>query len=244
MMLTSISILTIAVAANFSPTLTLLVKKFEEKNPTIHVKVVSSSSGSIYRQIIQGAPYNLFLSADQSFIEKLIAQSFVSKENSFSYAEGILVICSRREKLSQLSLEQMMSRLKMADHIALADPHFAPYGIATKQFLNPIALSKDMEQKLVFTKDVGQVMNYLHTGAVSFGFVPLSIAKSGTKWACAQDNIWIIPKENYTPIVQDAALLKPSENNPSAKLFFQFLKSNEAKKIIKSSNYNLPQMKR
>lgn len=230
----------VAVAANFTPTLNKIIAQFEEKNPTLHINVISSSSGSIYRQIVQGAPYNIFLSADQQYVQKLIEQNLVSKENRFSYAEGILALCSRIEKLD-INDSQIAALLKKADHIAIADPSFAPYGVAAKEFLKHIPIFNDVQSKLVFAKDVSQVMNYLDTTAASFGFVPLSLAKSSTTRACSNTNIWIVPKESYSPIIQDAALIKNSESNQVVKLFFNYLKSSDAQKIITQSNYKRPQ---
>ena len=227
----------VAVSANFSPTLDKIITHFHEKNPTIKVKEVSSSSGSIYRQIVQGAPYNIFLAADELYIQKLVEQNLVATNNHFSYAEGILALCSRTENISNLNISQINSLLKNSDHIAIGDPTFAPYGIAAKQFLNSAAIYKDVEPKLVFTKDVAQVMNYLDTQAVSFGFVPLSLAKLSTTTACSQQNTWLVPTKNYTPIIQDAALTKNSEKNKYAQLFYNYLKSEDVKKIIADSNY-------
>lgn len=217
----------VAVAANFTPTLKQITKSYEEKNKNIQIKIVSSSSGSLYRQIVQGAPYDIFLSADEFYVKKL-----VKNDNYFSYAEGILALCSAQNKINQSNQAQILELLKKTEHIAIADPTLAPYGIAAKEFIGSIY--NEIQPKLIFTKDVAQIINYIHTGVVSFGFIPLSMTKLNPD--CLTANIWLVPQKNYTPIIQDIALLK---DNDAAKNFFNYMKSDKVKKIIKNAGYSV-----
>lgn len=232
--------ITIAVAANFSPTLEKIIKAFKEENKInsdLKIQVVSSASGSIFRQIIQGAPYDLFLSADNILIDKLVQENIVLANEHFPYARGILVLCARNEKrnksLTAGKIKQLLE--KTSAKIALADPKSAPYGKAAEQFLkNSYTLNK-IKEKLIFTRDVGQVINYLDTGVVDFGFVPRSLTEKSK--TCLPSNIWTIPTENYEPIIQVAGLLKHGKTNHLAKRFFNFLRTKNVKVIIENSFY-------
>lgn len=229
--------LRIAVAANAQG----LIKKLQvdfKRQTGINFEIIVGASGKLTTQIKNGAPYDVFLSADTQFPNQLYADGFGLKK-PFTYAMGSLIICGSGN-LNIENWQQLLSS-KQIKKIAIANPKTAPYGKAAQETLafyklNTIAL----QQKLVQGESISQVNTYLQTGAVSIGFTTEAFLyensnNSRLKWAR-------IDAKSYQPIAQGAILLKHAEKGKLAEAtrFVTYLTSVSARKIIGSSGYHLP----
>ncbi len=216
----------IAVAANFKPTAEKIVALHRIKTG-FDLGIVSASSGKLYTQIKQGAPFDVFLSADQSLPKALVDQGLAIKGSRFTYAVGQLAVVSY-EKTEKVNIKALESAKK----IAIANPIHAPYGKASVEVLEHLHLFGQVKGRLVQASNVGQVLQYLHTSAVDLGFVPYSLALLDS--SITPTSIWLLNTSWYSPLLQDAVLIKPSK---PAESFMKFLRSSVAKELIHSMGY-------
>ncbi len=221
------STVTVAVATNFYTAALELEKQFETQS-AVDISIASGSTGQLYAQIKNGAPHDIFLAADQTRPKKLIEDGFA--QDRFTYALGQLVLWGATQETPNLAM------LTKSDyrHLAIANPKLAPYGLAAQDVISDLNLS----DKIVMGENIGQTFSLIETGNAEFGFISLS--QIITKDNQISGGHWIIPDELYTPITQDAVLLKRGFDNPAAKAFYEFLKSETARDIIKEAGYKLP----
>jgi molybdate transport system substrate-binding protein len=217
----------IAVASNFIKPMQQLVAAFERQSPHT-ISVSYSASGKLYAQILNGAPFDVFLSADQVKPNELIKQKKADEMQRYTYAQGKLVLWSS----IPLFLNNTADNLLQNNYrkIALANPRFAPYGIAAKEVLTNLGILEQSKSKWVLGESISQTFQFVATGNADLGFIAFS-QKPET------GSYWIIPENLYSPIKQDAVLLSHAKINAAALDFFAFLKSNEAKNIIQSHHY-------
>lgn len=228
--------LRIAVAANAQSVIKKLQTDFK-KRTGIETQAIIGASGKLTAQIMNGAPYDVFLSADTEFPEKLYAAGFGLKKPKV-YALGSLIICG---KLSgDIKEWKNLLTAKQLKNIAIANPKTAPYGKAAEQVLRFYKLTDKVKPRLIYGESISQVNTYLQTGTVSVGFTTEAFLyensnKSGLKWAR-------IDQRSYGEIAQGAILLSFAKKGKlsEATKFFDYLSSPEAKKIIGSSGYHLP----
>jgi molybdate transport system substrate-binding protein len=223
----------VAVAANFTPVIKTLQKQFEEK--TGHILVASfGPSGGFYAQIKNGAPFDVFLSADAKRPQMLEDEKLAIEGSRFTYAVGKLALWSAKPDF----VDEKGDILKKGDFakLAIADPKTAPYGEAAMQTLDYLKLSDTLAPKIVQGVDISQAYQFVATGNADLGFVAYSqvIAKKDAK-----GSLWIVPQEYYKPIEQQAVLLEKSKDNKAAHAFLEFLKSNEARETIRSFGYTI-----
>jgi molybdate transport system substrate-binding protein len=221
---------TIAVAANFNFAMEELVTAFEAESGHT-VNVAYGSSGRLYAQIVNGAPYQLFFSADQEKPEALVKEGLAEESNRFTYATGTLLLWwlesdkDIKEALDNRSLER----------IAIANPRLAPYGQAAMQVLESLGLDEPYESRLVMGENVSQVYQFVATGNVDAGFIALSQIIQFDKPLLGTG--WIVPEPLHDPIYQDVVLLNNAENNLAAKAFLEFMRGEQAKTIIDRFGY-------
>jgi molybdate transport system substrate-binding protein len=214
--------LTIAVAANSQYAIKELVDQFERQTGIL-VDIIPGSSGKLATQIIQGAPYDIFLSADMGYPLQVARKKGLDKPKN--YAIGTLVFWSNNPNI-KLSL--IKSELDV-DKIAIANPKIAPYGIAAVQALK----NMKMEITLVYGESIAQVNHFVTTGAIDLGITSLSTVKNHDP-----DGNWLeIPGEFYAPIFQGAILL--NEDKSAAK-FYEFIFSANAQWILEKHGYQIP----
>jgi len=208
----------VAVATNFITTAEELKTAFEAKSD-YHVTLVSGSTGNLYAQIKSGAPYDVFLAADQERPRLL-------GETSFTYAIGQLVFYGQDQPSDE-------TRLKTGNfkHLAIANPDLAPYGQAAIETLTSMGLQNTYADKLVLGENVGQALAMVHTGNAEYGLVARSSVPKDNA------NVWLVPQHNYNPIRQDAVLI---QKKTGAKNFISFLKSEMAQEVISANGYLLP----
>jgi molybdate transport system substrate-binding protein len=221
----------VAVAANFTEPAKAIAAKFEAKTGD---KVVLSfgSSGQFYTQIANGAPYEVFLSADRERPEKAEAEGLAVVGSRFTYATGRLVLWSKTPGL--VDAKGTVLAKGGFEKLAIADPKAAPYGLAAFETLTKLKLQDPLKPKIVTGSSITQAFQYVQTGAAELGFVALSQVineKGGSRW--------LVPTTEHGPIDQQAVLLKTGADNATAKAFLAFLKSAEARAIIKRYGYEV-----
>ena len=211
-----------------------MVKKFK-KATGIDCELVVSSSGKHTAQILQGAPYHIFLSADKKYPGVLYEQGF-SEKLPLTYGYGQLVLWTTNKKVEASVSEMTKEEVK---RIGVPDPNLAPYGSAALEVLRRHKIYDSIEQKLVFAESVSQVNHFILTGAVGLGFTSLSSVISKE---VKNKGKWIqLSNSSYTPIAQDAIVL--TKNNTSlaaSNKFMDFILSKEGGKILKEFGYLLP----
>ncbi len=224
----------VAVAANFTKPMTDIAEAFE-KTTGHSAKLSFGSSGKFVAQIENGAPFEVFLSADDKAPAKLEQSGFAVANSHFTYAIGKLVLWSATANLVDAQGE-ILSKGGFK-HIALADPKLAPYGAAALEVLKNKNLLNKLQPLFVQGENIAQTYQFVSTGNAELGFVALSQVIDNGK--ISSGSAWQIPENLYTPLHQEAVLLKKGEDNPAASALMQFLKSPEAKAIISKYGYSL-----
>lgn len=222
----------VAVASNFLAPLQQIGRAFTLETGT-QVEISSGASGKFFAQIENGAPFDIFLSADQSYPKTLIEKKLAKLGSSFTYAIGSLVLWSADPKLIDAD-GKVLKELKFK-HLAIANPKLAPYGIAAEEALKKMGMIEKVRPLLVMGENVAQTHQFIVSGNAELGLIPLSEAlpeKNGSQW--------IVPRELYSPIRQDAVILSKAKNVADVKKFFEYLKGKESKAIIKNFGYTLP----
>ena len=221
----------VAVAANFIEPAKAIAARFKAR--TGHDASLSfGSSGQFYTQIANGAPYEVFLSADRERPEKAEAEGLAVGGSRFTYAVGRLVLFSKTPGLVDAK-GAVLSSGKF-EKIAIAAPRTAPYGVAAVETLKTRRVYDALQSKIVQGTSIAQAYQFVETGAAELGFVALSQVvgqKGGSRW--------IVPAADHTPIDQQAVLLKAGANSAAAKAFLAFLKGAEAKAIIRKYGYEV-----
>lgn len=219
--------LTIAAASDLSFAIKELISDFKKTQPDAEISLILGSSGKFYHQILSGAPYDLYFSADVSYPEKLLASGHAVGEVSL-YAIGRIVLWSRQIDVNTLRVEALLQ--EKVKKIAIANPEHAPYGARAKEFLHSNKMWEKVEPKLVYGENISQAANYALMGGADIGIIALSLAVAPTM--ADKGAFWLIPNEMHQSLKQGYVLLKRAEKNPLQKAFRQYLKSDGALKIF------------
>ncbi len=231
-------VVTVAVASNFTFPMKEIATAFEGES--LHkVRLAFGSSGKLYAQIKHGAPYQLFLSADQLKPLVLEKEGLALPNSRFTYAEGRLALWSKKPNLVNQSSTYLKSN--QFNKVAMANPKLAPYGVAARNVLDHLSSNEGLDNQAVLGKtvmgeNIAQTYQFVSTGNADIGFVSLSQIMS--KGQLKQGSAWIIPKHFYQPIKQDAVLLRKAENNQAAKALYEYMRTQPALDIIKSYGYD------
>jgi len=224
----------VAVAANFTAPIQAIASDFEKD--TGHKLIAAyGATGQFYTQIKNGAPFEVFLAADDSTPEKLEKEGDIVPGSRFTYAIGTLALWSAKD--GYVDDAGKVLEENQFKHLSIANPKAAPYGLAATQVLAKLGLTDKVKDKIVEGQNITQAYQFVSTGNAELGFVALSqIFKDGK---VSHGSAWIIPKTMHDPIKQDAVILKKGENNPAAKALTEYLKGPKAEAIIKSYGYQL-----
>jgi molybdate transport system substrate-binding protein len=222
----------VAVAANFSHTMQSLVTEFE-KTSDYHIALSFGSSGKFYAQIKQGAPYELFFSADQAKPEALQQDGLVIIGSRFTYAIGRLAVWSARPDF----VNKIEIKLKQGsfNKLAIANPKLAPYGAAALDVLRDLRLIETTQLKWVRAENVAQTYQFINSGNADLGFIALSQLMGRNK--VMEGSYWLVPDSRHRPIKQDVVLLRSGEKSLGAKAFLAFLHTDKARDIIAMFGY-------
>lgn len=211
--------LRIAAAADLQPVLPTIIDQFEAQT---HAKVDASyaSSSTLATQILNGGPFDLFLSADMSFPQKVIAAGLAEEAQPVPYARGTLVLWARNDSPAQpLSLDSLRS--KALKTVAVANAEHAPYGRAAKAAIEKLGLAEVLKDKLVIAENIAQTAQYADSGNADAGLISLTSAL--TARLSADGKYVVVPEDAYPPLVQGAVVL--TRGTPVARQFLEFLLS-------------------
>jgi molybdate transport system substrate-binding protein len=218
----------VAVAANFTDAANEIAEVFKEK--TGHEAILSfGSTGQLYTQITQEAPFEVFLAADDERPRKAVGEGFAVPGSRFTYAIGKLVLWSKDP-----SLVQGEQTLRSGDFtkIAIANPVGAPYGAAAVQAMRALGIYDQLETKIVQGNNISQTFQFVETGNAELGFIALAqVARSD------EGSRWVVPEDLHDAIRQDAVLLETGADSEAARAFVEFLKGPEAAAIIERFGY-------
>ncbi len=223
----------IAVAANFKAAAELLAADFVS-NGTSQIRFSFGSTGQLYAQIAYGAPFDAFLSADQTRAKRAVGEGFAVPASRFTYALGRLSLYSRENGLI-LSADSLTG--EDITHIAVANPKTAPYGAAAIMVLDRLGAMPRLAHKLVRGTSVAQAFQFAFTGNAELAIV----ARAQLVHHEGAGSHWEIPAKLHAPIAQDAVLLRHGETNTTAREFLAYLQSSRGREIIKRSGYGLVQ---
>lgn len=224
----------VAVAANFTAPMQAIARQFEQA--TGHRAVASfGATGQFYAQIKNGAPFDVFLAADDDRPARLEAEGQAVPGSRFTYAVGTLALWSAREGY----VDDKGAVLKQGGfrHLSIANPKAAPYGLAATQVLARLGLADAIKPKIVEGQSIAQAYQFVASGNAELGFVALSqVYKDGR---LAAGSAWLVPGSMHDPIRQDAVILAQGRDNPAAQAFVDYLKGPEAARIIQSYGYEV-----
>lgn len=224
----------VAVAANFTAPIQAIAEGFEKD--TGHKLVASfGATGQFYAQIRNGAPFEVFLSADDTTPAKLENEGVTVKGSRFTYATGTLALWSAKPGYVDDKGEVLKGQ--NYQHLSIANPKAAPYGLAATQVLDKLGLTQATRSRLVEGQSISQAYQFVSSGNAELGFVALSqIYKDGK---LTSGSAWVVPAELHDPIRQDAVILDKGKDNPAAQALVDYLKGPKAGEIIKSFGYQL-----
>ncbi|PKO87166.1 MAG: molybdate ABC transporter substrate-binding protein [Betaproteobacteria bacterium HGW-Betaproteobacteria-12] len=224
----------VAVAANFTAPMQLIAADFQKD--TGHKAVLSfGATGKFYAQIVNGAPFEVFLAADDTTPARLEKEGHAVPGSRTTYAVGKLVLWSAKPDFVDARGEVLKSG--QFNKLAIANPKTAPYGAAALETLNRLKLLAAVQAKFVQGENIAQTLQFVHTGNAELGFVALSqVFKDGR---ITTGSAWIVPGDFHEPIYQDAALLAKGRDNAAAAALLAYLKGDKARTIIQSFGYAL-----
>lgn len=219
----------VAVAANFTKVAEQLAAGFKARTGD-DVVLSFGSTGALYTQISQGAPFEIFLAADDQRPARAVDEGFGVAGTVFTYAIGKLVLYGPGLDLADGNAVLSMGTFQ---HLAVADPAAAPYGAAAIETLTALGLYDELSSRIVTGENISQTLQFVETGNAELGFVAASQVIGKT-------DVWTVPADLYAPIRQDGVLLKTAEGNASALAFMDYLKSAEAVSVIEAAGYSVP----
>jgi molybdate transport system substrate-binding protein len=224
----------VAVAANFTAPMQKIVAEFE-KDTGQRALSAFGSSGQLYAQIRNGAPFQVFLSADDEKPARLEAEGLTVPGTRFTYAIGTLVLWSAKPDF--VDAKGGVLKKGRFNKLALANPKLAPYGKAAVELLTGMGLLDGLATRIVQGENIAQTYQFVATGNAELGFVALSqVMKNGK---VAKGSAWIVPAGLHTLIRQDAVILSSGKGNAAAEALIKYLKGEKARAIIRSYGYGI-----
>jgi molybdate transport system substrate-binding protein len=228
----------VAVAANMKPAFEEIAALFQSRHPGVDVKATFGASGNFFAQIANGAPFDLFLSADAESPAKVVEKGLADGE-AFTYAYGKLVVWVPRESKLDLEGEGLSA---LADpsvrKIAIANPEVAPYGRAARAALEKAGLYRILKDRIVMGQNVSQTAQFVQSGNAQAGFVPLSLAR--TPPLSGEGRAWPVPASSYERIEQAGVVIKGAKEAALARELASFVAGEGARGILERYGYDLP----
>ena len=229
--------LSIAAAANFTPVLAELDRAFSRTEPGVAVTTATGASGSLFAQIRNGAPFDVFLSADLDFPRRLAQAGDADGASITRFATGRLVLWTTRPGLALDSIAGAVQDPRVRN-LAIANPLTAPYGRAARQALDRLGLAAAAAPKLVTGENISQTAAFVSTGNADAGFVALSLVLAPK---LKDRGHWIeVPAALYDPLDHAAVITNHGAANPEARRYLAFLLTPAARVILQRYGYGLP----
>jgi molybdate transport system substrate-binding protein len=226
---------TVAVAANFSAPAQQLAAAFA--SATAHqARLVVGSTGKLFAQVKNGAPFQVFLSADEATPRRLVREGLAVNGSQFTYATGRLVLWSRQAGVVDAQGD-VLKHGRFA-HLAIADPRLAPYGAAAMEVMGQLGVQAALQPRLVQGESIGQTFQFVTSGNAELGFVALSQVMQDGK--ISEGSAWVVPATMHTALKQDAVLLVRGKDDAAAAAFLAYLRSDAAKALVRGYGYEVP----
>jgi molybdate transport system substrate-binding protein len=223
----------VAVAANFTAPMQKIAADFEKD--TGHKAVLSfGATGKFYAQIANGAPFGILLAADDATPAKIAKEGLGDGATRFTYAIGQLVLWSKQA--GYVDAEGKVLHKTNWQHIAVANPKLAPYGLAAMQTLDKLGLTAQVQPRIVQGENIGQTYQFAASGNAEMAFVALSQVTENGK--LREGSGWVVPANLHETIRQDAIVLKPAQGNEAAAALMQYLRGDKARAVIQSYGYS------
>ena len=220
--------LTIAAAADLKYAMEEMVSDFKKRNPTANVETTYGSSGKIFTQIQQGAPFDMFFSADLHYPKELYKNGFASTEAKF-LALGRIVLWSSSLDTSKITLQSLPTNTSIKN-IAIANPKHAPYGKRAEEALKATGVWDGLQGKFVFGENISQTAQFALTGNAQVGIIALALALNPEM--SSRGNYTLIPDNLHSPLEQGFVILSRAKDNKTAKLFADYTATKSAKAIL------------
>ena len=226
----------VAVASNFSETARKLARDFSEYYNNGTLRLSYGSTGKLYAQIINGAPFDVFLSADAERPRLLEESGHAVPGTRATYATGSLVLWSRDERLRGRNCREVLQRGDY-NRLAIANPETAPYGEAALQFLLAEGLWQDASRRVVYGENILQTLNFAATGNATLAFVAASLMSNrGLPSTVCMSRV---PQSSHAALDQQLVLLRRAADNEAANSFVEYLRSDRAAAIIERDGYTV-----
>ncbi|MGA9637220.1 molybdate ABC transporter substrate-binding protein [Flavobacterium sp.] len=225
---------TVVVAANLKIAMDSILTIYKTQYPNDAIQVSYGSSGKFYEQILNGAPFDLFFSADMNYPNQLKEKNATASDVKL-YALGNLVIWSKKLSPKTKGINSLLdSKIKK---IAIANPETAPYGAKAFETLAYYSLNNRLKSKLVYGENIAQTAQFITLGAADIGFIALSDALSPALLKL-KGNFYRIPAKCHSPLEQGCVVLKNGQNNPVAKRFYDYISTKKAVEILNHFGYS------
>jgi molybdate transport system substrate-binding protein len=228
--------LTVAAAADLSSVLPEIAAQYKKQTGQ-EMRFSFGSSGNLTTQIQNGAPFDIFFSADEDYPKQLIEQGLAEKDTLYRYAVGRLVVWVPKGYLSNFKLRGIATLDDPAcKKIAIANPKFAPYGRAAEAALQRSGVYDAVAARLVIGENVSQASQFLESGNATCGLIPLSHALKMKN----PGEYWAVPLDAYPPLKQTAVVLTRSRQKAAARKFLDFVRTSEATSLLNRYGFSLP----
>ncbi len=230
--------LLVAAAADLNPALDDIAQQFQT-NKGVHTKISFGASGALTQQIPNGAPFDVFFSADMDYPRQLIAQGYADAASLYQYSLGKLVLWVPAN--SPLDVEHKGMEILLdpsVKKIAIANPQHAPYGRAAVAALKHAGLYDRLADRIVMGENVSQAAQFAESGNAQAGFVALAHAVSPAIKNAGK--FWVVPADYYPPLQQGVVIITKSQHKKEAAEFLDFLKTKEASDVLRKYGFTIP----
>ncbi|NHC38675.1 molybdate ABC transporter substrate-binding protein [Bacillus sp. MM2020_1] len=222
--------LTISAAASLQDALTEITSNFNKEHGNLKINYNFGASGALQQQISQGAPVDLFFSAAEDKFDQLVIDGLIEKKNGIDLVGNELVLVVPKDSTKGIKTFEDLTK---ADKLSIGTPESVPAGKYAKEVLGNLTIWNSVEGKIVYAKDVRQVLTYVETGNVDAGMVYKTDALTSNKVEIAAT----ADKKTHTPIVYPVGIIKASSHPKEAMLFYEYLNSNEAMEVFKKYGF-------
>lgn len=229
--------ITVAAASDLNFAFKELVAEYE-KTTGNHVKLSLGSSGNFYSQIQNGAPFDLYFSADIGYPKKLEEAGLTLPGSLYRYAVGRIVLWTSHESHRDVSKGLEALRDQSIKKIAIANPKHAPYGRAAVAAMEHFKIYDQVKDRLVLGENISQAAQFIESGACEIGIVALSLALAPAMHA--KGTYWEIPAEAHPPLEQGAVILKSSKQQEAARRFLEFMQTDKGQEIMTRYGFTIP----
>src|SRR5512134_1435429 len=229
--------ITIAAASDLNFAFREIVAEYE-KTTGNHVRLSLGSSGNFYAQIQNGAPFDLYFSADIGYPKKLEEAGLTVPGSLYRYAVGRIVLWTSHESRRDVSKGLEALRDQSIKKIAIANPKHAPYGRAAVAAMEHFKIYDQVKDRLVLGENISQAAQFIESGACEIGIVALSLALAPAMHA--KGTYWEVPAEAHPPLEQGAVILKTSKQQEAARRFLEFMQSDKGQEIMTRYGFTIP----